>query len=104
MNSLLKITVKRVYHRRRIEELVRNQVDKLQVFFDHIIRCRVVVDMPHKHHRKGNFYQVHIDILVPGEEIVVNRESGTHVTFADLEVALIESFDSARRQLQDYSS
>ena len=35
--------------------------------------CRVIVEAPHRHHRKGKAYEVRIDLTVPGGELVINR-------------------------------
>jgi hypothetical protein len=43
-------------------------------------------------------YHVHIDIAVPGEELVVGREP-----HEDLAVAIHEAFDGAKRQLKEFS-
>jgi hypothetical protein len=65
--------------------------------------CRVVVDLPHRHHRSGNVYQIRIDIKVPGQEIAVTRELGEHDPYyANVDVAIRDAFDSAARQLKDY--
>ena len=48
---------------------------KLEQFHDHIIGCRVVIEMPHKSQKaSGNPPDVHIVMRVPGKEIVVSRE------------------------------
>jgi cold shock CspA family protein len=85
-----------------IEEMVRVRMARLDKFSDHIMGCRVVVETPHRHHEHGNQYLVRIDLTVPRGEIVVNREPPLHTAYKDLEVALRDAFDSARRQLQDY--
>ena len=60
--------------------------------------CRVVVEVPHKHHQQGRRFNVRIDIGVPGSEIVVNRDQAE-----DVFVALRDAFDAAKRQLEDYA-
>jgi cold shock CspA family protein/ribosome-associated translation inhibitor RaiA len=85
-----------------IEATVREKLAKLESFCDQVMGCRVVVEVPHRHHHYGNMYQVRIDLTVPGEEIVVNREASEHTAYRDLNVALRDSFDAARRQLEDY--
>jgi ribosome-associated translation inhibitor RaiA len=85
-----------------IEAAVQEKAAKLDEFARQIMGCRVVVEAPHKHHERGNQYQVRIDITVPGEEIVVNREPPEHTAYRDIDVALRDAFDSARRQLEDY--
>ena len=85
-----------------LEEQVREKASKLDEFCDHIMGCRVVVEVPHHHHQRGNQYQVRIDITVPGDEIAVNREAPEHTAYKEFEVALRDAFDSAKRQLEDY--
>jgi cold shock CspA family protein len=85
-----------------IEDAVREKAAKLDEFAGQIMGCRVVVEAPHRHHEHGYQYQVRLDITVPGEEIVVNREPPEHTAYRDIQVALRDAFDSARRQLEDY--
>jgi cold shock CspA family protein/ribosome-associated translation inhibitor RaiA len=86
-----------------IEDRVRKHAATLDEFYSRIMSCRVVVDVPHRHHRSGNLYQVRIDIAVPGEEIAVNREATEHTAYKDVEVAIRDAFNSAVRQLEDYA-
>jgi len=48
----------------------------------------------HKH--KGNLFEVHIDLHIPGHEIVA-----THQASQDAYVAITDAFDVATRQLED---
>lgn len=57
-----------------IEARIRERAERLERFHDHIIRCHVVVEAPHAHHREGNLYQVRLDIRVPGHELAVTHE------------------------------
>jgi ribosome-associated translation inhibitor RaiA len=85
---------------------VQNHVDKLEQFHDHIIGCRVVIEMPHKSQKaSGNPPDVHIVVRVPGKEIVVSREynHGGHKKAAtDAYAVLDEAFLVAQKQLMDY--
>ena len=85
---------------------VQAHVDKLEQFHDHIIGCRVVIEMPHKSQKaSGNPPDVHIVIRVPGKEIVVSREynHGGHKKAAtDAYAVLDEAFLVAQKQLKDY--
>jgi ribosomal subunit interface protein len=85
-----------------IEAACWQEAEKLERYFDRIIGCRVVVSQPHQQHRKGNLFTIKVDLTVPGGEIVVNREPPEHHAREDIQVALREAFDQARRQLQDY--
>lgn len=110
-----------------IEDNIREKASKLDCFYDRIISCRVMVEAPHRHHRKGKAYEVRIDITVPGGELVVNRapkrlkaaKSGLaelpetrlieshkpskHSAHADVYVAIRDAFNAAGRKLQDHA-
>jgi ribosomal subunit interface protein len=78
-----------------IEEAIRAKAEKLDQFYDQISRCKVTVEVPHRHRHKGILYDVRIDITVPGGEIVVKREP-----HEDVYVSIRDTFDAARRQLK----
>lgn len=98
MQIPLQITIRDMGHSEALETHIRDKVNKLEEFFNHIMSCRVVVDVPHKHHHQGKQFNVRIDIGVPGSEIVVNRDHAE-----DVYVALRDAFDAAKRQLEDYA-
>lgn len=98
MQIPLQITIRDVEHSEALETRIRDKVAKLEEFSKHIISCRVVVEVPHKHHHQGKQFNVRIDIGVPGSEIVVNRDHAE-----DVYVALRDTFDAAKRQLEDYA-
>lgn len=85
-----------------IEAAIRERTDKLGRFHEHIMSCRVVVELHHRHHHQGNLYHVRVDLKVPGEEIVASREPAEHHAHEDVYVAIRDAFDSVRRQLEDY--
>lgn len=86
-----------------IEKRIREEAAQLDEFCDHIMSCRVVVDVPHRHHITGNVYQIRIDIKVPGEEIAVTHEPPEHDPhYENANVAIRDAFDSAARRLEDY--
>jgi len=86
-----------------VEEAVREKVDKLRQFSDHITHCQVTVDAPHKHHHKGKIYSVLIELHVPDSEIVVSRNPSENHAHEDVYVAVRDAFNSARRQLKEYA-
>ncbi len=98
MKIPLQITIRGIEHSDALETHIRDKADKLDEFFDRIMSCRVVVEVPHKHHHQGKQFTVRIDIGVPGSEIVVNRDHAE-----DVYVALRDAFDAAKRQLEDYA-
>lgn len=87
----------------RHEEKIRQEIDKLERYFDRITRCRVVVDMPHRHSEQGNLYHVGIRLTVPTTELVVSRDPGPDEGHQDLEVAVTDAFQAMRRQLEEYA-
>lgn len=97
MNIPVEITSKNVHLSDELEELIREKAGKLGNFFDRIISCRVVVDIPHRSQRSGIQYNVRIDLSVPGGEVVVKKEPDE-----DLFIAITSSFDAAERQLKVY--
>ena len=74
MQTPLQITIRDIEHSDALETHIRDKAKKLEEFFERITSCRVIVEMPHKHHHQGKQFKVRIDIGVPGSEIVVNRD------------------------------
>lgn len=97
MKIPMQITLRNVDQSEALETRIREKAQKLESFFEHIISCRVVVDMPHNHKHQGRAFNIRIDVGVPGREIVVNRDR-----HEDVYVALRDAFDATRRQLDDY--
>ena len=98
MQTPLQITIRDIEHSEALETRIRDKAQKLEEFFKNIMSCRVVVEAPHQHHHQGKQFNVRIDIGVPGNEIVVNRDH-----HEDVYVALRDAFDAAKRQLEDYA-
>jgi cold shock CspA family protein len=84
-----------------IEASVREQMAKLEQFYGSSISARVVLQKPHRRHHKGNHYSVRIHLALPGGDIFVNRDPGDDNAHEDLQIAMRDSFNAARRQLQD---
>lgn len=127
MEIPLKITFRNMPPSEAIERNIRDKVAKLEVFYDRIMSCRVVVEAPHRHHHKGKAYQVRIDLTVPGGELVINRapqrlaanklnvsalsekelaenhEPSKHAAHEDVYVAIRDAFNAAGRKLQDHA-
>lgn len=96
MQVPLQITIRDMPVSEALEAHIRDKVAKLSNFYDRIISCHVVVEIPHKHHHQGKHFNVRVDLSIPGHEIVVNRDH-----HEDAYVALRDAFDAARRQLED---
>ena len=111
-----------------VEAHIREAAEKLDMFCAYIMHCRVLVELPHKHHRKGKRYHVRIDLTMPGAEFVIKRapklisdrslrfpkapddvqleESRELSKFAahdDIQLSIRDAFDVVRCKLQDYA-
>jgi hypothetical protein len=98
---------------------IRGRASKLETYYPQIVSCRVLVAVPHRHHDHGNPFEVHIDLVVPGEEIAVSRMPRVReltkdapastkrldITAVRKDVLLVVrgAFAAAKRQLQDYA-
>ncbi|MDT3706398.1 MAG: HPF/RaiA family ribosome-associated protein [Thiobacillus sp.] len=98
MQIPLQITFRDIPHSDALETHIREKAQKLDRHFPGLIGCKVVVGQPGKHRQQGNPFNVHIDLSVPGTEIVVDRQENE-----DAYVALRNAFDAAIRQLEDYA-
>jgi len=89
-----------------LKAAVRQHVARLEKFHDHLIGCRVTIEMPHKSQKAvGNPPDIHIVLRVPGREIVVSRElkhDGHKKAATDAYAVLEEAFLVAQKQLKDY--
>jgi ribosome-associated translation inhibitor RaiA len=102
MKIPLQITFRSTPPSAAVEAHIREKADKLELFYDRIMGCRVVVDAPHRRHHKGKLYHVRVDMTVPGGELVVNREPSKKGAHEDIYVAIRDAFVAAQRQLKDY--
>lgn len=98
MDIPLKIVVQDTEHSAALDDLIRKKADHLARYFPHIVGCRVAVDIPQKHSHQGKLFNVRVEVTVPGKEIVVARDRNE-----DVNVALRDAFDAARRQLEDWA-
>ncbi|HEY5666217.1 MAG TPA: HPF/RaiA family ribosome-associated protein [Gammaproteobacteria bacterium] len=89
-------------HSDAVQSAIEERIGKLEQFSQQIMRCRVTVEAPHKHHAKGNIYHVAIDMHLPGAEIVVNRAKSKNHAHEDVYVAIRDAVNAAGRQLQDH--
>lgn len=114
------VTFRGLTHSDDIESDVRERVAWLEQFYAGIVRCRVVVELPHRHRQGGRHVHVRVELTVPGAPpIVASHEPSLHGRLKDFEedehhketeiesvhryaaVAIREAFDAARRRLED---
>ena len=117
----VQVSFRNMPHSDSIEAMVRDEAADLDKYYSHVMACRVMIEVPHRHRQEGEHHHVRIDLTVPGAEIVVKREPSLHSRQQDvqeeeltkdrdiershrhLQVAIREAFDTVRRRLQDYA-
>ena len=99
MNIQPQINVRGIDNAAEVEEKVLARALRLERYSDEIQRCQIWVEAPHGHHRQGRLCDVRIRITVPNEELVVENQPRD----ADVQVAIRNAFDAARRPLEDYA-
>lgn len=99
MQRPLKITSRDFPLSEPVEAEIREKAAALESYYERLSGCEVTVCAPAiKHHRKGGPFEVDIRLTVPGRELTVDRQEE-----ADLQQAIREAFNAARRQLEDYA-
>jgi ribosome-associated translation inhibitor RaiA len=97
-----------------IEEEIRSRAAWLESFYPAVVGYRVLLEVPHRHRRRGRPLHVRIEVSVPGEDVIVDHEPTLDVTsrpaphksdepdgrHKDAHVAIHEAFDAARRRLE----
>lgn len=86
-----------------VEAQIQRWVDRLEKSSDRLLRCDAWVEQPHRHNRKGNTFRVRVELSVPGETLVVNRDAGIDQAHENVYVALSDAFRAARRQLRSFA-
>jgi cold shock CspA family protein len=104
-----------------IESWIREEAEALERFYPRIMACRVAIEVPHAHHRKGSPYHLRIDLTVPGSEIVIKRAPNlsrharqmgepritktleAEAPYKNLHRAISDAFKAAGRRLQDFA-
>ncbi|MBZ5644735.1 MAG: HPF/RaiA family ribosome-associated protein [Acidobacteriia bacterium] len=121
MKSKMQITFRNMKRSQAVEGWIASEVAKLETFYNRLMGCRVTVEVPHRHHKRGWPYHIRVDLTVPGGEIVVKREpsliarsrrlgeraskkqSEVHIPHKKLRQAIDDAFKAAGRRLQDYA-
>ena len=98
MKIPLQVTFRDMPSSDAVETRVREKADKLTRFYDRIVNCRVVIEMPQRHKHQGKLHSVRIDLSVPGAELVAN-----HAKDEDVYVALRDAFAAITRQLEEFA-
>jgi len=98
MQIPLQISLHGIAHSDALYDAIRAKAQKLERYYERVMSCRVVLELDARHKRHGKQFVVRIDLKVPGGEIAI-----THEHDEELEIALRDAFDAARRRLEDYA-
>ncbi len=121
MTLPLQVTFRNMKHSIQVEDWIRAEAEKLETFYHRIIGCRVAIEVPHRHHKRGKPLHIRIDLTLPGKEIVIKRvpvaihrttvngesTASSHAqsksAHADLQLVIHDAFKSAGRRVQDFA-
>ncbi|MBF0561856.1 MAG: ribosome-associated translation inhibitor RaiA [Alphaproteobacteria bacterium] len=98
MQIPLQITFHGLDHSDAVEERIRAKASRLEAIFNRIVSCRVVIEL--QHHSAS--FHIRLFVVVPGDELVVKRETKEAHIHEDINVALRDAFLAMERQLNDY--
>lgn len=95
-----------VDHSDAVKQRVQDKVAKLERFCSDIISCRVIIGKqrrsPHVAYHKGEPFHVGIDVAVPGDVLIVQRDPRESDGGEDISVALRDAFEAMNRQVRSY--
>ncbi|OFW13419.1 MAG: hypothetical protein A3H29_16865 [Acidobacteria bacterium RIFCSPLOWO2_02_FULL_67_21] len=116
------VTFHGIRHSDVLEAEILERVAWLEQFYSRAIGCHVLVDVPHRHQRGARHVRVRVELTVPGgPPIVASHDPSLHASLKDsgeaahhkesevesvhryAHVAIRETFDAARRRLQDFA-
>lgn len=118
MTYSLQIAYRDVSRSQKVENLIREEAEKLGHFYGRIIGCHVLIERAYQ--RGGAPFQVRIVLSVPGEDILVNKRPDIRSTlvgteqerihksadidamYKDVTLAVRSAFKKATRQLLGY--
>ena len=100
MQTPLEIAFKHVEPTDEIKDLVNEKVSHLETFYDGITSCHVYIRAPHQSQRKGNLFEVTIEVRVPGDELVVHHNQNDVPEHEHLRVAIRDAFAAMAIELK----
>ena len=103
-----------------VRETIESRIQKLETFCKPILSCRVIIEAPANHHRKGDPFQVRIDATLSDGKVVVKHAESLYPGKRDpdseqlrkgrettserncLMLAVRGAFSATRRKLQEH--
>jgi ribosomal subunit interface protein len=98
MDRPLELVFRNMKASKELKALVEERAERLEQIYQHIIGCRVTIELDNR--RSGTIPDVHIDIQVPGRDLVVNQ----HSRGGDALTSVHNAFDAAAQQIREYKA
>ncbi|MBL6931375.1 MAG: ribosome-associated translation inhibitor RaiA [Rhodospirillales bacterium] len=103
MQTALQVVFHGMDHSDALEQRIFEEFKKLEKFHQSITDCRVTIEAPHRHHRKGKLYDIAINLDVPGGGLTARTGGSNNPAHADPGIALRDVFQTITRQLKELS-
>jgi ribosome-associated translation inhibitor RaiA len=82
---------------------IEAEYDKLLRLHDRVRSAHAVIEQAHRHHQKGNHFQCHLTVRVPGRDVVVSRTHDDRAERNEDAYAVVDdAFRAARRMLAEH--
>lgn len=103
MNVNLEVAFHNMDSSPALETLIRERAERFKQRYDRLVGIRVVVEKQMAQHRTGNVFDVHIELMVPGNDVVVSKPAKVQKRYSnpDAATSVRDAFDAAERQLDD---
>ncbi len=102
METPLQIDLQGIDAKDKIHAAITNHVAELEQRSGRITAGRVVVKAPSGNHRTGGLFEISIHLALPeGREVNIGHTPQNDERYSDIDFALNDAFNRARRHLQD---
>lgn len=85
-----------------LRKAIIDRVAKLEKLTPDATTCRVTVEKENRRHHHGDFYRVHVRLLLPRAELDAGRSSPASAGHADPYIAVRDAFDALRVRLEKH--
>lgn len=103
MDKPLEITFRNLDRSDGVVAAIEKKYAGLERFCHPIVGMHVKIEMPHKHHRHGNHYQITIEVTVPDQRLVVSHLSDRRVRHETPLPTINDACDAIAPKLEDYA-
>jgi len=102
MKTNLKITFKDTKSSSHVIDLIEKKYESIRRKHGDVMRCRVVLDLPHRKSGESERYRVTVNLKVPGAELVGKSRNRRHGS-GDMFKGVSEAFAAVTAQLEHRS-